>query len=35
MSDINFVSSSKSFIACLLRYNLVSYKDIEGSKVEV
>jgi hypothetical protein len=35
MSDIGFVSSCKSFVTCLNRYIPVSYKYIEGSKVEV
>jgi hypothetical protein len=35
MSDVNLVSSSESFIIYLHKYNLVSYKDIKGSKVEV
>jgi hypothetical protein len=35
MGDVNFVSFSESFITYLYRYNLVNYKNIEGSKVEV
>jgi hypothetical protein len=35
MSNVNFILSSESFVACLHRYNVVSCKYIKGSRAEV